>query len=113
MQRSLHRGSSAGDSGSTTSGVTTRYSGVSSPAFPLRLGLGGVPVPATAGGEVLPQRGEELRRDDLQRRWVEHEVLVAVAVLTAHHHCLPIALFQPTLYFLLPDWRERAAAAAP
>jgi len=49
MQRSLHRGSSAGDSGSTTSGVTTRYSGVSSPAFPLRLGRGGGGVGAGAG----------------------------------------------------------------
>jgi hypothetical protein len=41
MPRNLHRGSSAGDAGSSTSGVTTRYSGVSYPAFPFRLGRGG------------------------------------------------------------------------
>uniref|UniRef100_A0A0A9DUK3 Uncharacterized protein n=1 Tax=Arundo donax TaxID=35708 RepID=A0A0A9DUK3_ARUDO len=49
MPRSLHRGSSSGASGSATSGVTTRYSGVSSPAFPLRRGRGGGGVGAGTG----------------------------------------------------------------
>lgn len=50
MPRSLHRGSSAGDSGSTTSGVTTRYSGVTSPAFPRRFGRGGVGTGGAGAG---------------------------------------------------------------
>lgn len=63
MPRSLHRGISAGASGSATSGVTTRYSGVSPPAFSLRRGCGrggggaGAGVGGATSGRLWHARG--------------------------------------------------------
>jgi hypothetical protein len=70
----------------------------------------GVTVAASGtGGEVLTQRGEELRRDldrvrvgpgggDAQRRRVEHQVLqvVGVVLLTAHHAALTLLVMKRT-----------------
>jgi len=80
-------------------------------------------VPADAGGgEVLPQRGEELRRDlhggrvgprhgHAQGRRVEHQVLVAVVgvLLTAHHavaHCLRPSLGPPGYGGAVPEKKK-------